>query len=668
MIRRLRLPVLMVMAAVSVAAQSQPSGVFDLDRDREPMVLLDGNWRFHPGDDARWADPLLDDSHWPVLKGRDGWSSQGYPGMSGFGWYRTRLLIPSGAPPQTLLIPRWSIYTNFQVFADGNPVAACSWPAVTALVGRGQVLCPLTNSATAQPRTLLLAIRVWHWSHWAGYIPGGIIGDLRIGGAAQVQQFANFVTFSSAWNTAAKSDLLAILYGLAGLSALAFYLLRQREKQYLWFGIYAMAYCAAAGCLTYTSFHAYGLQTRDLIEYSLGTVSGFASIAFYRSLLGGRRNWLYWAAVAGVAAGFVVACLGANQWISVALLNALNLLFSFPVAVWIVYLLIGRAIEGFPDARLLLAPAILGPLYGIVSTLFWIFEIVGWMDTPDWINETFQWPFPFNLGDLADFIFLIAIVGILLLRFNRASTHGERLATEMEAARAAQQVLVPEQIAPVEGYTIQSAYMPAGNLSGDFFQVLPHPRGGALIALGDVSGKGLTAAMTGTLAIGALRTMAASGLSPAALLTELNRQLLAAKQGGFVTFFCALIASDGAVILANAGHLNPYRNGSEMEVEAGLPLGIAPGIEYSETRLQLAPGDTLTLLSDGVVEARSASGELFGFDRTEAISAHAPAAIAEAAREFGQDDDITVLSLTRVGSSVETEIAVIPLDVAPADA
>jgi serine phosphatase RsbU (regulator of sigma subunit) len=292
-----------------------------------------------------------------------------------------------------------------------------------------------------------------------------------------------------------------------------------------------------------------------------------------------------------------------------------------------------------------------------LSDLRWIHR------PPDWLVYTFPGPFPFNLADLADFVFLPAMMAVLLLRFNRASTHGERLAAEMEAARAVQQVLVPEKIAQVEGYAVESAYRPASQVSGDFFQVLPLGLGGTLLALGDVSGKGLKAAMTGTLAIGAMRTLAAEGLGPAALLAKLNEQIVASQQGGFITLICAVLEPDGTVTIANGGHLNPYQNGEEIAVESGLPLGVMTGGTYAETKLTLTDGGSLTFLSDGVVEARSVSGELFGFERTREISGRSPAAIAEAAQEFGQDDDITVLSVKRVEKK-GTEIRPVPCDLA----
>jgi hypothetical protein len=442
--------------------------------------------------------------------------------MSGFGWYRAKLLIPAGAPPLVLLIPRFAVRTNYQVFADGKPVGGCSESPVAVFHVRPLSLCPLTASIATHDQTMLIAIRVWHRPHWAAFTAGGIVTPLRVGGAAQLQELAQFAISQRAWQYATVNDPEAILYGLAGLSAVAFYLLRHREKEHLWFGVHAMISCVAGCFWTYSLFHAFGIE-RDTINSLLGVPKLLALISFYRSFLNLRRDWRYWIAAGGVTANLVATVFMLNEWSSTAWANGLDVLCFLPAYVWIAFQLIRRAVEGFPDARLLLVPAILNPLIVIASYLFWIFEVLGWMKTPDWVSITFHWPFPFNLGDLSDFIFLNAVIAILLLRFDRANTQGERLAAEVEAARAAQQVLIPETIASPEGYLIRSAYKPAGDLSGDFFQVLPSERGGALLVLGDVSGKGLKAAMTGTLTIGALRTAAASGLGPGAVLSELNR-------------------------------------------------------------------------------------------------------------------------------------------------
>ena len=109
-------------------------------------------------------------------------------------------------------------------------------------------------------------------------------------------------------------------------------------------------------------------------------------------------------------------------------------------------------------------------------------------------------------------------------------------------------------------------------------------------------------------------------------------------------------AADGTMTVANAGNPAPYLNGEEMAVEPGLPLGMLGEASYAETRYQIAPDDRLTFVSDGVVEATNPQGELYGFKHTEAISNQPAKAIAEAATQFGQEDDITVLSVTRTVS------------------
>jgi hypothetical protein len=221
----------------------------------------------------------------------------------------------------------------------------------------------------------------------------------------------------------------------------------------------------------------------------------------------------------------------------------------------------------------------------------------------------------------------------------------QRLAAELAASRAVQQVLIPEQIPAVPGFTIGAVYEPYGEVGGDFFQILPLTGGGALIAIGDVSGKGMAAAMMVSLLVGTLNVLAETETSPGKLLAGLNHRIADRSHGGFTTCLILRIEANGAVTFANAGHIPPYRDGEEVVCENGLPLGLLSHVEYAETTIKLAAGDRLTLLTDGVLEARSAQGELFGFARTAAVAAQSAEAIANHAQRFGQEDDITVLSL-----------------------
>jgi len=103
--------------------------------------------------------------------------------------------------------------------------------------------------------------------------------------------------------------------------------------------------------------------------------------------------------------------------------------------------------------------------------------------------------------------------------------------------------------------------------------------------------------------------------------------------------------------------LPPYCNGQAWPIDGGLPLGLTPDAAYAEFSFELRPHDHLTFISDGVLEAMNENKELFGFERTEAISGRSAEAIAQAAKDFGQEDDITVLTLVR-GSAFSGAITV----------
>ena len=241
---------------------------------------------------------------------------------------------------------------------------------------------------------------------------------------------------------------------------------------------------------------------------------------------------------------------------------------------------------------------------------------------------------------------MIALLTLLFREQRRIVEERAALAAEMQSAQEVQKVLIPAEIPSVPGFSLACVYRPAGEVGGDFFQAVPIAAGGVLLVIGDVSGKGMPAAMTVSLLVGTFRTLAHYTQEPAAILAAMNQRMLARSQGGFTTCLCARVAANGVVTFANAGHPAPYCNRDEIKLDSGLPLGLAADTTYSETTLELAPGDTLTFVSDGVVEARNASGELFGFERTAAISTRTADEIAHAAQAHGQQDDITVLTLT----------------------
>lgn len=250
----------------------------------------------------------------------------------------------------------------------------------------------------------------------------------------------------------------------------------------------------------------------------------------------------------------------------------------------------------------------------------------------------------FPAQSIAQTCVVAALIALVVREQRHISAHRSALAGEMDSAQKMQQSLIPASIDSLSGFKIDIAFRPAREVGGDFYSCRILSSGRQRILLGDVSGKGAAAAMTAALLLGAAGHREKD--SPVELLRHLNLVLFDMHVGGFATCVCVDLSANGSLTLANAGHLAPYRSGAEIPLSPGLPLGVTPDTEYTGTELNLTSGDTLTFLSDGVPEARSPTGELFGFDRTASISTQPAESIAKAAQRWGQEDDITVLTLT----------------------
>jgi hypothetical protein len=644
--------------AAWLPAQSNTPGAFDLARDRVPMVVLDGSWRFHPGDDPDgklgWANANFDHSTWPRIRGDKSWNVQGYKNLDGFAWYRARIEIPAGQQDLALYIPL--IVTSYQVFADGKllggeggmpphvrPISQRNPPAVYRLP-------PVANPSA---RTVVLAIRVWHWPGWDLLIGGGfyeapLFGQTSLIQARMQERESRLSQRMVSW------AVLAFLETLAGLAALGFFWLRPREKEYLWF---SFAILASAGTnLLVRALRLGGIDVilSDLFLNLLQCAYLSALIAFFYRLLGGRRGLLFWIAVGSIAASFVMTLSG-SLWETIygrfphggiVLLNAASEVLGLAPAVWVLALVFRRAGQGFSDARLLLAPVAFLEFAAVADPLLWLGHFAfGWSSSHwSWFYMLTADPLPISVPNVCEVLFLVGMLAIFVHRFTRTSLQEEGHRRELESARVVQQVLIPEAIPRVPGFAIESVYKPAGEVGGDFFQILPTAGGGVLAVIGDVSGKGTPAAMTVSLLVGTVRTLAHYTQSPGDILAAMNQRMLGRSQGGFTTCLVLRADADGALTVANAGHIPPYLNGHELLLENALPIGIAPGIKYPESTFSLMPDARLTLLTDGVLEATNpTTKELFGFDRITAISNQSAEAIALAAQQFGQEDDITVL-------------------------
>ena len=666
--RWLRVCPVLLLAALSLAGISRAE-TLKVNNPGTGWVPLEGNWRFHLGDDQAWANPSLDDSGWETLRVDQPWGQQSHPSYTGFAWYRQRIEIDNSNPAATknlaLLIPpaqdAYKIYWNGHELGTYGalPPHAEWWPfgpaAVYRLPGAGGVL----------------AFRFWK-APLSSVDPseeGGFTEAPRLGDASVLEARAQAIAYKSDAQRLPNSLIAAVLL-VIGLLSFLLYMRDRKQGLYLWLAIYLVA--GGLQGLQGLSAFRFGMTFRT---YQLGTQLFECSqdVSIWLILLGlfgmaQERQWRR--ATAWIAALYLAA-----QFIDITTIwfwdkggPSLPWIDGITTAVYsitplYVFVIVGAGL--MRKNRLSLWPLIVAVcangLYSCIVNL----AGQGVRFTHWTLNSRLQGlGFTFG-GYLFNLSFILSTALFLALIFTIAREQflererQARIELEVKSAREVQQILVPEETPAIAGLSIASVYRPAEEVGGDFFQVIAMEGGGALIALGDVSGKGLKAAMTVSLIVGSLRTLSEFTQSPAAILRGLNRRLLGRVDGGFATCLIARIDPDGETTMANGGHLAPFRDGDELPVAGSLPLGLAADAAYDELVFTLHEGETLTFYTDGILEARNPAGELFGFERLSALIGSHPTIeqMVEAACNFGQQDDITVFRVTRLAESAPAHAA-----------
>jgi hypothetical protein len=630
----LALAVKILCAETTVPPQDATDSIVDRAHADEWSSDINTGWLMREGDDPSWARPGLDDSGWQTVdlgnlgRARPGWL-----------WYRLHLTLHEDHPDLALLIEGG--VGVYELYINGVQIRGPQLQSSFAVNRPIERTLPLAVPGT----NVEIALRTCTPPGYAAWrLPLFMTASLGTPNAIEAQRQA---LESARVYSLIPSVAINLLLVLAGIGVFSLHRAQREHAEYLWLGLYLFL-VGIADLLWYLQAAGYApLAANVLLADPLLYPVTIAQIEFTFSF-GGRRPGRLWRAYQALL--LLAPALTWLVWLgkipSVACMVTETALL-IPVALLLPIMLFVWFRRGNREASWLILPSLLPAAtlslydFGTLSIFF------GWRRF-EFLDNSMQFgPVPLEPNDLGNLLFLLAITIVIFFRFARVSREQARAAAELGAAREIQQQLVPASLPELQGFRLEAAYLPATEVGGDFYQILSQADGSALIIVGDVSGKGLKAAMTGALAIGALRTLASENLSPATLLSRLNSQIHDARNGGFITCLCARIEPQGAGTLANAGHLFPYRRGEEIPIDSGLPLGIVPNIDYSETRFQLAPGDSLTLLSDGVVEAMDSDGQLFGFDRTREESSQSAHAIAAAAQSFGQEDDITVLTLTR---------------------
>lgn len=643
-------------------------------------VTLDKNWRVGVSGNPAAASPDFDDSSWAV---RD---AQGtFPDVNDedrgdgartppddadppkgqqrpFAWFRLHVkLAPNHGPVSMLMLLPVSLNTSMNpaaqvlsvdVFANGKPIQPqgpnADDPERFQQISRiyNLDIPPSQTSLTLVVRTIFVPFGL------AAYTNFFSNRTLRFGNpddlSRELELWSNQTIFERL-----PRLVNAILLTVLAIFLLALYFSQKGHIEYLWLAFYELLQ-APIGFVDLAGSSARLDRWWYLaIIVQLVVISAYLYFEFLVSFLALRRRWyirlLRNTAPILAALGPALLLLGHSRVMGLVLV-AVSLLSLLWILGWLLFIfatLIAATWRRNFEAGLLLIPLVL-------SLIGWIEPVLtGGMS--DWEGHPYRSPLTLQIGPvpihfaaIADFAGLLVIVLIIFVRFLRIHRDQERASSELAAARSVQELMIPHERLETPGFEVDSVYNPATEVGGDFYHVQPTEDGGLLVVIGDVAGKGLKAAMNVSMLMGALRRTPER--SPARILESLNRVLTGSES--FTTCQAAWFGPGGELVLANAGHLPPYLNSQEIRVPGSLPLGVLPDTHYEEIRLYLHPGDRILLLSDGVVEARQPSGELFGFDRVHNLSNQTAFYIADAAKEFGQEDDITVLTVRRLAEAM----------------
>lgn len=598
-------------------------------------------WRGHCGDNPSWSAADFDDSAWTAITPGKPLPADATPQLDAICWYRLRVHLAPGLADPGLYMN--SPFLAYDLFVNGQrlgssgglpPQRSRRW-----LPFRLYTLPP----AVAATGTVTIAVRTWMFDT-TGTQFMNVPVFLKIGLVPELEGLSKDFIINQL-----SSSLEIVLGATVGLFALGFYFMQRQRREYLWLAIYGFGF---AGSIVYMDYAVFAGQPALLwggITYSFSALIPLAFVEFFLAFLR-VRGWplrvvrIFEAGILVPVPLAVLAMAGlvnfgiAFEWQTFAFLPMALLL---PVLIFIEYR------RHNPEATILLLPAALALGSYNVGTLLNVLTYMHFNVSAASSMLLFHiglLPVPIYSVFLSCFWLSIGL--IILLRASRANQQQARLASELEAARGVQKLLLADEAVETPGFTVESVYLPAAEVGGDFFLMHPGSDGSLLVVVGDVSGKGVPAALAVSTVVGALR---GSHLrSPAAVLAHLNR-VLHRRISGFATccvlHLPALAMGTGKFTIANAGHIPPYRNGKALPIAGDLPLAILPEVAYEEEQISFAAGDRFTIISDGVLEATNPLLEMFGFERTEAISVQSAATIAETARAFGHQDDITVVTL-----------------------
>jgi len=661
--------------AQTVPAARQPAGASTVPAASTPSVKLgessvelNGPWKFRTGDNMAWAQTNFDDSNWgsmdltpppgsadetvAVSGDLPGWTAIGYPRYAGYAWYRLRVNIEGATRRLALKMPD-QVDDAYQVFVNGQEIGSFG----TFSLGRVTAYSTLPEEFRLpkgiQDGTITIAIRVWMDSATRFNSPdaGGLHGPPVLGYASVIEVLTQFDYDENA-RPLITGFIESMILFMALLMTLSLLWLDHEEKAYLWLALVCLVTLLSNSIVQSANFTTWIGQTPAviLIDVILAPLRIGLWVIFwgywFRLWRMGRLHWLVWSMVVILMIGTAMlrpplyglhVPTHDSTFINPILLVA---------KLYLGLLLLLVTIRGLTRQKAQAWMAATAVVLVFIANYQHEMRLIHLLRP---LTRFTVLGFEISLGTIATVVSLLIITILLLIRYFNTQKLKEQWKLEIQQAQQVQQILIPQKLPDIPGLRIDTAYRPAREVGGDFFQVFPADvPGSVIIIVGDVTGKGMQAGMLVATIVGALRGAALHSWDPVQMMHEVNVQLCE-RQHSSATCQILYVDPAGNATLANAGQLPPYLNGQEMEMEGALPLGTIPDAEHSVTTFTMRPGDSLILMSDGIVEAQDTHGNLFGFDRITELLRNRPSAedIATAAQEFGQEDDILVLQVQR---------------------
>jgi len=671
-----------VSAAVGLALMTPVTAPAD---EEDPVVLrppleervqVTRGWRYHSGDDPAWADPAFDDGEWPRISSLFPDPEHMPHDWSGIGWFRRRVVLAPGMPATAVAL-RVEQAGASEVFLDGQPVTRFGTVASTREAERPLYPSHFVGVSLEPGVTHLIAVR------YSNVSDNLLFGSFR-GFAVNLRSVDAASAAAQRWLVQVTVVPMAIggAFAAVALLHLVLFLFMPRGLENLVFAVFAAT--TAVGLALETTYHL----TPDLLGAmrvyrpmaSVSVAMVLAGLAAIHVAFGRRPGALTWVIA---AAGLALAA-WVWTWSTVQPLTVPRLFF-LAGAVEILRVAVGAAVRREPEAWVIAVGFV--PLATLIV-----------------VEQTFYLlgrEFPFTTGYWVAMLMVLLAFSLFLSRRAARTSHelaarldevrrlsersieqerraardeaerrlleveSARRARELEEARRLQLSMLPRNPPSIEGLDVAFRMVTATEVGGDYVDARTDADGAALLAVGDATSHGVHAGMVVAVAK-SLFLGGSPGDQPLEVLHRVGAGLAAMHDRRASMTLAVLRFAPGRVLLASAGMppLLVLRRGSTTVEEVllpGVPLGTLAQAEYRQREVAIQPGDTLLVMTDGLVEATDADGEVFGYERAAEVFASLGGRSADevvegmlrAIRSFlagrPHQDDITVVAAVALG-------------------